>query len=192
MYYFNFFLSNSLFMFFLSEYRCVILKSFFELKIYYQNTRGLQSKCHNFYRQVACENYDVIILTETWLSGSVMSSELVDSRNIIYRRDRYNGQKSGEVFWGLRINSKRMSQWVNCKDLWAIVYVAIAKSVYRVALWAVNMPPPVLCLGLEHYLNSSNRIFEQSKLSSCIVGDVNISFESNLVSESNREYSTPG
>lgn len=54
------------------------------------------------------------------------------------------------------------------------------------------MPPPVLCLGLEHYLNSSNRIFEQSKLSSCIVGDVNISFESNLVSESNREYSTPG
>lgn len=33
-------------------------------------------------------NYDIIILCETWLNSSILSSELFDDRFVVYRRDR--------------------------------------------------------------------------------------------------------
>jgi len=37
---------------------------------YYQNCRGLRTKIVNFKRNVACINFDLFVLTETWLNNS--------------------------------------------------------------------------------------------------------------------------
>lgn len=58
------------------------------LKILYQNVRGLKSKTDDFYRNVCCSQFDVIILTETWLNNGIYDKELFDPRYKVYRRDR--------------------------------------------------------------------------------------------------------
>lgn len=58
------------------------------LNIYYQNVRGLRTKTDVFYRNLSCNFYDVVVLTETWLLDGIADSELFDHRYIVWRRDR--------------------------------------------------------------------------------------------------------
>ncbi|CAG5052934.1 unnamed protein product [Parnassius apollo] len=58
------------------------------LHAYYQNVRGLRSTTHEFYRNVAINNYDLISLTETWLLDGIFDAELFDDRYCVWRRDR--------------------------------------------------------------------------------------------------------
>lgn len=68
------------------------------LTIYYQNCRGLRTKTTSFYRNVSLNNYDIILLTETWLLDGLLDSELFDDRYLVFRADRNyarTGQKKG-------------------------------------------------------------------------------------------------
>lgn len=58
------------------------------LSIYYQNTRGLRTKTEELYNNILLSSYDIIVFTETWLNSNICNSELIDSRYILYRRDR--------------------------------------------------------------------------------------------------------
>lgn len=58
------------------------------LSFYYQNCRGLRTKLHTLYMNVLMYNYDIIILTETWLTSDIFDNELIDSRYQVYRCDR--------------------------------------------------------------------------------------------------------
>lgn len=42
-----------------------------DLKIYFQNVRGVKSKCVDIYNSVLSSDYDVICLCETWLDDTV-------------------------------------------------------------------------------------------------------------------------
>lgn len=44
------------------------------VNIYYQNVNGLRSKTHEFYLSVISCDYDVIVLTETFLNKSILNS----------------------------------------------------------------------------------------------------------------------
>lgn len=50
------------------------------LNIYYQNVRGLRTKCNELRLSVLNNNYDVIILTESWLHSGIFDAELCDDR----------------------------------------------------------------------------------------------------------------
>lgn len=56
--------------------------------IYYQNVRGLRTKCLDLFNNVLASNYDVLLFTETWLQDDVLDSELCDARYDIFRCDR--------------------------------------------------------------------------------------------------------
>lgn len=58
------------------------------LSIYYQNCRGLRTKLNTLYINILAHNYDVIILTETWLHEGIHNNELFDARYRVYRQDR--------------------------------------------------------------------------------------------------------
>lgn len=60
------------------------------LELYYQNCRGLRTKTHSVYRKIACQNFDVVIFSATWLNNTFKGIELFDNRYIVYRRDREN------------------------------------------------------------------------------------------------------
>lgn len=58
------------------------------LSMYYQNVRGLRTKCVQLYNNILSHDYDLILLTETWLQSDIMNSEICDSRYDIFRCDR--------------------------------------------------------------------------------------------------------
>lgn len=65
------------------------------LSLYYQNVRGLNTKVENFYVQVTKCEYDIVCLTETWLSEKVQNSELFCNNYEIFRDDRQNAKGGG-------------------------------------------------------------------------------------------------
>lgn len=86
------------------------------LKIYYQNIRGVNTKTHirsNF----SAANYQAIALTETWLSSNFSSSELFDDSFTVHRSDRdlslSNKKGGGGCLIAMKnnISSIRMTRW---------------------------------------------------------------------------------
>ena len=63
--------------------KCVTL-----IRIYYQNVRGLRTKIDEFFIAVSDCEYDVIILTETWLKDDINSVQLFNQSYCVYRKDR--------------------------------------------------------------------------------------------------------
>lgn len=66
--------------------------------MYYQNVRGLRTKCFELYNSILTSEYDIILFTETWLQSDILSTELCDSRYHVFRCDRNlisTGKKSG-------------------------------------------------------------------------------------------------
>lgn len=53
------------------------------LNIYYQNVQGLNSKLNNLKLSLSVSDYDIIILTETWLNVCVFDHELL---TVVFRR----------------------------------------------------------------------------------------------------------
>lgn len=56
---------------------------------YYHNCSGMRSKSKEMYLAITEEEYDVICLTETWLTNSFKSEEFFPAHYCVYRRDRY-------------------------------------------------------------------------------------------------------
>lgn len=63
-----------------------------EIKLFYQNTRGLRTKIVTGIRnRISIECYDIICLTETWLCSKFDSESIFDSDvYITHRADRSN------------------------------------------------------------------------------------------------------
>ncbi|XP_058445613.1 uncharacterized protein LOC131426828 [Malaya genurostris] len=57
------------------------------LTVYYQNVRGMRTKTQHFLLSLSSCDYDVIVLTETWLREDILNSEL-STNYTIYRCDR--------------------------------------------------------------------------------------------------------
>jgi hypothetical protein len=53
-------------------------RSTFVLSLYYQNVGGMNSKINYFFNSASTCDFDLIAISETWLSDCVYSSELVD------------------------------------------------------------------------------------------------------------------
>lgn len=67
---------------------------------YYQNVRGLRTKSQMFFRQVALSNYDLILITESWLTPDFYDHEYFDSRYSVFRCDRSNVDSGAELGGG--------------------------------------------------------------------------------------------
>ena len=58
------------------------------LSIYYQNCRGIRTKLNTLYLNILAHAYDVIVLTETWLTSDISDREFIDERYFVFRFDR--------------------------------------------------------------------------------------------------------
>ena len=65
-----------------------IIKCHNSLKLYYQNVRGLRTKTKEFFLAVIDNDYDIIVLTETWLSSDIYDAELFSANYVVFRYDR--------------------------------------------------------------------------------------------------------
>lgn len=48
----------------------------------------MRTKTLNIQNEIMKNDYDIIVLTETYLNPSIYDYEFIDSRYIVYRRDR--------------------------------------------------------------------------------------------------------
>lgn len=60
-----------------------------ELRVHYVNAGGMRTKLAEFYAAISAGDFDVVVVVESWLVSSVLSSELVPSGWTVFRRDQY-------------------------------------------------------------------------------------------------------
>ena len=56
--------------------------------IHYQNCGGIKTKTGELRMRILSNNYDIIVLVETWLHPGVYDAEFIDDRYTVFRRDR--------------------------------------------------------------------------------------------------------
>uniref|UniRef100_A0A8D8ZDD8 Uncharacterized protein n=1 Tax=Cacopsylla melanoneura TaxID=428564 RepID=A0A8D8ZDD8_9HEMI len=56
--------------------------------MYYQNVNSMRGKLNQFVCNIQVSDYDIIMLTETWLNGNYNDAELGLDNYSIYRSDR--------------------------------------------------------------------------------------------------------
>lgn len=113
------------------------------LNVYYQNVTGLRSKTNSFYFNVTNNNYDIIMITETWLLDSIASEELFDNRYLVYRRDRKEQKRGGGVLIALKkhLVAHERNDWnTNAEDIWVTISI---KNFIKIHLCCVYIPPGV-------------------------------------------------
>lgn len=101
------------------------------LTIFYQNVRGLRTKTKDLRLALSSSDYDVVALTETWLSSDVLNSEL-SSDYEIYRLDRNPSTSQLLRGGGVLIGVKKH---LRCK----LVSLVNANSLEQVAV-CVSLP----------------------------------------------------
>lgn len=144
--------------------------------------RGLRTKTIDFYLNVLTCNFDIIVLSETWLAYDIRDSELFCSRYLVYRRDRessgfHNNKTGGGVLVAVskRLSSYRVTKWESrCEDVWVCVDVCLNKRPTKLLICAVYIPPPVQNHILEHFIDNANNALVNYN-ATLILGDFNLS-----------------
>lgn len=77
-----------------------------KLSLLYQNVQGLNTKLKSFKLNISASNYDIIVLTETWLTPSVFDQEMFDNRYVVYRKDRNLDSTKKETGGGVLVAVK--------------------------------------------------------------------------------------
>lgn len=163
--------------------------SYNNLSIYYQNARGLRSKCLDFYRNMSLSNHDIIVITETWLVDSISSSELFDDRYLVWRRDRdylATGQtKGGGVLIAVRKDITVAPQPTfqsSAEDLWLTILLKDnLRNVTNLHICCVYIIDQALGLTFSQQLSNylaklSDNILNCPSDKFLILGDFNLTY----------------
>lgn len=156
------------------------------LRVYYQNTRGLRTKTNIFFRNLLSCDYDVICLTETWLLPGIYDSEIIDDRYIVYRCDRDYSTRSDGMGGGTLIAvrkgvvvSKVTSYSSNNEGSADIISICITLSnnntLHIYCCYFLQCPNHLDDL-LKFYENVSNVILTNPDDQFLITGDFNIRY----------------
>lgn len=150
------------------------------MSLYYQNVRGLRTKCKLFSENVYKSNYDVIAVTESWLNSLVHSGELFDDRYNVFRRDRETSSslknEGGGSMFAINLNYTAMCfrrlEWEsNAEDVWVTIIV----NNQKIHICCVYIPGDLDINTLEHYYNKIYSIFVDNPDDKFIIlGDFNI------------------
>lgn len=153
------------------------------LKIYYQNVRGLRTKTEDFYSSALIFDYDIIVVTESWLNDMIFDHEILDNRYRVFRRDRSSTRSSltkkdggGVVVATLaKYEVVRRSSWESqCEELWISIK---CENGLNVNICAVYIPPPINHDYIDTlYNNFTEVINKRSKNNSInlLMGDFNM------------------
>lgn len=157
-----------------------------KLNIFYQNVRGLRTKILDFHREILRNNFDILIITETWLHSGVLDGEICDSRYSVFRLDRdeslINLSPAGGVMILLRNElDGTLLVNTNASRSTEILWVTIpSKSLNRTStnlhIAVIYIPGNIhLPREIENCINSISHVFNQHPNDHfLIVGDFNL------------------
>ena len=148
-------------------------------ELYYQNVRGIRTKAQDVYDKILLNSYDVIVFTETWLNSCIANNEFIDSRYIVYRKDRNVStsmkKDGGGVLIAVRngILSSRVMKWESdCEDLWVTIEIIVNGVSKKIAICSVYLPSPAKLETLKKFIDNTNTVLCQID-DVIIIGDFN-------------------
>ncbi|KAL1378765.1 hypothetical protein pipiens_015361, partial [Culex pipiens pipiens] len=90
--------------------------AFQQVRFYYQNVRSLNNKVDEFFLACTDCEYDVILLTETWLDGSVKPLQLFGDLFAVYTTNRNPANSRRKVGGGVLIAVRKTLDSVVCVE----------------------------------------------------------------------------
>lgn len=150
-----------------------------KVSIYYQNCGGLRSKLVDLRLNILNSNYDVIVLTETWLVAGVTDSEVIDDRYVLYRKDRDSRTSCKRDGGGVLIATKR-SIASNRRLDWEEVClehltVSLLLGKHNLIISAVYIPPSSSTQLYKKFFSKCELIYDaEPGATLCLLGDFNL------------------
>lgn len=151
------------------------------LTVYYQNVRGIRTKTLDIYINSSLSEFDIIVLSETWLRNDILDSELFNNDYFVYRRDRessgFHSKKTGGgvlIAVSKKYNSYRLSNFESmCEDVWVGVDVRIDNMTVALKICGVYLPSPIQESILTTFINNTCAMLENEG-PYIILGDFNL------------------
>ncbi|CAH2096742.1 unnamed protein product [Euphydryas editha] len=155
------------------------------LNIYYQNVRGLRTKTTDFKQSLMCNNFDIIITTETWLCDSIFDRELADNRYDVFRQDRNlksSNKKTGGgvmtlVRCGLDASRVELDDYIDMEILVITIPARVLSASADLQILTVYLPPDYsrLSSNIDHLINLIKSLHSKNPTNSfLIIGDFNL------------------
>lgn len=113
------------------------------ITIYYQNARSIRGKLIELQLTSLSCNYDVIVITESWLNESVMDAEILNDNYVIYRRDRCTSDSSKHEGGGVLIavlKSLNSTRKFELESLHEDIWVQISSNNNKINICAIYLP----------------------------------------------------
>lgn len=136
------------------------------------------------------------MFTETWLNSSIADGEFIDSRYVVYRRDRQSSKSSKSEGGGVMIAvsrdivSARVHNWeTDLEDLWVTLKIKNGNSTTSFAICAVYLPPPAKLETQQQFLNNADLVLSHVD-NAIVLGDFNLNFI-NWTPRANCSYMMP-
>ncbi|XP_055643111.1 uncharacterized protein LOC129779577 [Toxorhynchites rutilus septentrionalis] len=157
-----------------------------QLKIYYQNVRGLRTKIDDFFLAAQDSCYDVIVLTETWLDDRIQSTQLFGSLYTVFRTDRSPKNSAKSRGGGVLIAAScRLSCCLDptpvCDTLEQL-WIRIKTPTGNASIGVIYLPPDRIAnvIDIKNHISSLEAILSNLNVSDSVIqfGDYN---QSNLV-----------
>lgn len=140
----------------------------------------MRSKLADLRLGILNANYDIIIITETWLRVGVYDSELADERYSIFRRDRDLSKTKkldgGGIFVAIKKTLSVTRRYDLEDSLYENIILTIPTNKNNSLLLSVNyIPPKAKTDAYENILNKLHQIYATyPDFTYCIIGDFNI------------------
>lgn len=155
------------------------------LRIFYQNSRGLRTKCVEFRQSLLLNDYDIVVITESWLHAGILDGEVSDSRYDVFRYDRDLPAAMKETGGGVlalvhrRLNASRVD--ISCSGYMEILVVTISaktlKSGKNLHIMCSYIPPDSDRIpdSVDNVINMTKSLYDRHPRDNfLIVGDFNL------------------
>lgn len=156
----------------------------FNCRCYYQNVTGLNTKTVDFFNSTSDLEYDVIFITETWLSERVNNSEIFSTDYSVFRCDRdfvgTNLMTGGGTLIAVRSNfcavELNMDHLRRASKSIDVVGIKINFTQTSLLAFCVYIPPSIKAVEMENFLEDFEQYVNQFDNSFKIImcGDFNI------------------
>ncbi|XP_050663966.1 uncharacterized protein LOC126964735 [Leptidea sinapis] len=162
-----------------------------DLTVYYQNVRGLRTKCLELRQSTLCNDFDIIIVTDTWLHDGIFDAEICDDRYDVFRADRDLASTGKSTGGGVMILTRRtlgvtllvLDSSASIKPIaveliWVSLSMRVCGSHSDLIICAVYIPPEPRIMSdninaLEEQVLFVNNLHTNSNY--LVIGDFNLS-----------------
>lgn len=152
----------------------------FKYSLFYQNVGGMRTKSTDFVLFMSSREYDIVVITETWLHYEINSAEYFDSYYTVYRRDRYSDpsiiNKGGGVLIAVKANynSELYNLHYNFVEQLCIKLTFLNNTCIYIVISYI--PPNSSFETYKHHLDNIQKIIDNLDINQYIfvLGDFNL------------------